>query len=336
MKIKASAIRRLVSIGLVVILIIFFFISTDNFLDTRNIFLLLKDAGYLGLIACGLSIVMIGGGIDLSVGGIVCFTAILLVRLSLMGIPGYVVMLLAILIGGAFGVLNGFLVTKVGLTEFVTTLASGIMFTGLGLIFAFRDSGKILQGMLLTKQVRSQTYRMFGDNIGGTFYIITIAWIVLTILMMFILYKTKFGLYTFAIGSNDKAAGMSGVNTKFIKLMGFVISGAFAGLAAFFIVADNGTAVSTLGTGDEFKAIAACVVGGVVLGGGKGDSVSAFVGALFMIIILNGLYKFPNMPPYWTDIGMGAIIILATAFDAQFAKFAYKRRMTEQRLSAVA
>ena len=335
-KLKSSTMRRLVSIGLVVVLMLAFALLSDSFLSARNIFLLLKDAGYLGLIACGLSIVMLGGGIDLSVGGICCVTGIICARLSLMGINGFVVLFLGIIIGALFGCVNGFVVAKIGLTEFVATLASGFVFTGLGLVLCFRDSGQILVGNLISKAITSPSYLSLGRSLteGNSFYPITLAWILFTVVTAFVLYKTKFGLYTFAIGSNDKASAMSGVNTKLVKFLGFVICGGCAGAAAVFQTANMQTANALLGNGYEFQAIAACVVGGVVLGGGKGDTISAFIGALFMVSVLNGLMKL-GLPTYWSIFSQGAIIVLATAFDAQFAKFAYRRRMTEQRLSAV-
>jgi ribose transport system permease protein len=125
---------------------------------------------------------------------------------------------------------------------------------------------------------------------------------------------------------------MSGVNVKKIKLIGFIMSGAFAGLAAILVTSYEQTASTSLGNMYEFLSIAACVVGGIVLGGGKGDAVSAFLGALFLAMIDNGLRKF-GIQPFVVYIIQGSLILVAIAFDAQFAKLSYRRRLKEQKLS---
>jgi ribose transport system permease protein len=332
LKIRSKTVRKLISVGLVVALALFFALTTAAFLLPRNILMLLKDAAYLGLIALGVSITIIGGGIDLSVGGIVCVVGILSSRLTFTGLPGFVILVAGVALGGVCGILNGLLVTSVHLTEFVATLATGFVYTGMGLLFAFRSNGKI-SGNLVSKSVTNKSFLAMGKHVGGVYYI-TIVWIVMTVLSYFALTRTKFGLHTYALGSHAKSAEMSGVNTARQRALGFVISGAFAGLASVMVVANMGAAAASLGTGYEFQAIAACVVGGVMLGGGKGDTVGAMVGSIFMILVLNGLYKF-GLPTYWQFMFQGAIIIVATAFDAQFAKFAQKKRSADAARAAV-
>jgi ribose transport system permease protein len=332
-KIRAKTVRKLISVGLVVLLALFFALTTTAFLNPRNIFMLLKDSAYLGLIALGVSIVIIGGGIDLSGGGIVCVVGILASRFTFTGLPGFVVLIVGVVLGGVCGLINGLLVTSVHLTEFVATLATGFVFTGLGLLFAFRSNGKI-SGTLVSKSITNKSFLAMGKHIGGVYYI-TVVWIVMTVASYFVLTRTKFGLHTYALGSNAKSAEMSGVNTARQRRAGFIISGALAGLASVMVVANMGAAAASLGTGYEFQAIAACVVGGVMLGGGKGDTVGAMIGSIFMILVLNGLYKF-GLPTYWQFIFQGAIIIIATAFDAQFARFAQKRRSAKSAARAAA
>jgi ribose transport system permease protein len=333
LKIRSKTVRKLVSVGLVVALALFFALTTTAFFNQRNLFLLLKDSAYLGLIALGVSITIIGGGIDLSGGGIVCVVGILASRLSFTGLPGFVVLVIGVLLGAICGLINGMLVTSVHLTEFVATLATGFVYTGMGLLFAFRSNGRI-SGNLVSKSITNKSFLAMGKHIGGVYYI-TIVWFVMTVVSYFALARTKFGLHTYALGSHAKSAEMSGVNIARQRALGFIISGACAGLASVMVVANMGAAAASLGTGYEFQAIAACVVGGVMLGGGKGDTVGAFVGSIFMVLVLNGLYKF-DLPTYWQYIFQGAIIIVATAFDAQFAKFAQKRRAAESAAQASA
>ena len=322
---NGKTIRRFISIGLVVIMAAIFASTTETFLSFRNIANLLKDAAYLGLIALGMSFVIIGGGVDLSAGGIACLVGIICVRMTTVGIPGIIVIPAAILLGALCGLINSIFVTRVKLTEFVATLALGFVYSGLTLIFAFRDDRGTITSVAVPKW---SSLRLFGGSIGGI-YIITIVWVVLAVVTYIVLTKTNFGLHTYAIGSHAKSAQMSGVNNNRVKMIGYLICGGFAGLAVVLQVALNGSSPLNIGTGYEFKAIAACVVGGVVLGGGKGDSISAFVGALFLLTLMNGLYKY-SLPTSWEYIMQGAIILIATAFDSVFNRISSRRLLAKE------
>lgn len=313
-------IRRLISVLLVVLLAVIFTLTTKSFLSTRNIIELLRESALVGIVALGVSFVIIGGGIDLSTGGIVTLAGLVCARLSFVpGLPGVVILLAGVATGMLCGLINAFLVTRVHLTEFVATLATGFVFQGFAMLIAFREGG-----IILSKQITNLDFTFLGGKIGGI-YNITAVWVLIMIAMMVVLTKTNFGLHTYAQGSNAKSALMSGVNNDFIKSSGFVICGACAGLAAALIVAKNAAAPITLGNDVAFEAIAACVVGGIVLGGGRGDAIGAFLGGLFMQMILNGIYKY-NLPIAYQWILMGGIIVLATAFDAQFNKLKFGRK----------
>ena len=314
----ARTIRRLISIGLVIAMAIVFSITTADFLGSRNIGIMLRGAGYLGLIAIGMSFVIIGGGIDLSAGGMVSLVSTLCVRFSNTGIHGIVVVLGGIVLGVACGIVNAFFVTKVKLTEFVATLATGFVFTGMTVMFSFRYRGE-----LVTAPIINQSYRAFRGEIGGIFYI-TIVWVIVTVLLYLVITKTKFGLHTYSIGSHAKSAQMSGVNNNRVKAGGYLICGACAGLAAVLQTAVVGSSQPNIGAGYEFHAIAACVVGGVVLGGGKGDAISAFIGSLFLIMLMNGLLKY-GLSTSWEYFLQGAIILVVTSFDAIFNRVSARR-----------
>lgn len=320
---NSKNIRRLISVGLVLVMAVIFASTSDVFLSFMNVMNMLKDAAYLGLIAIGMSFVIIGGGIDLSAGGIACVVGILCVRLSVLGVPGIFIVPAGVLLGVLCGLINAFFVTRVRLTEFVATLATGFVFTGLTLVFAFRENGVITSVAIPTWS----SLRAFGGNISGVHYI-TIAWVLAAVIAFIVLTKTNFGLHTYSVGSHAKSAQMSGVNTDRIKALGYLICGGCAGLAVVMNAALNGSSPLNIGNGYEFKAIASCVVGGVVLGGGKGDTLSAVVGSLFLIMLMNGLYKF-GLATSWEYILQGVIIIVATSFDAIF------NRITTRRLLAL-
>jgi len=301
--------RRLISIGLIVILGIVFGVSTESFITSRNIYLLLRESAFTGLIALGVVCVMVGGGVDLSAGGVACFVGVVSARVSMIpGIPGALVILIAVAAGTACGLLNGLIVTKLHLSEFVTTLSTGFVFSGLALLATFREHGRMTT-ILLT----NSSFLSFGRHINGLYYI-SIAWFVCAVIMQFMFTKTKLGLYISAMGSNPKAAQMSAINVTGIKIVGFLFSGAFSGLAAAFVVAFQTTSTLTLGAGMEFQAIAACVVGGVILGGGKGDALSAVLGVIFITLIRNGLYKWGLSTGGFTML-QGLIIVLIANFD---------------------
>ena len=317
--------RRLVSVMLIALLCVVFGLSTSSFFTSLNIINLLRQAAFTGLIACGVCFVMVGGGIDLSVGGLICLVGVIVARASQLWLPGILIVVIGVVTGAVLGLFNGFAVTKLHITEFVTTLASGTVFTGLALMTTFRDSGHIVSVTL-----KNMSFLVFGGTIGGIF-IISIVWIVMTAVMQFVMGGTKFGLHVMAMGSQSKSAEMSGVNIRRTKVLTFVISGAITGLAATLIVAYQTGTNQALGSMMEFNAIAACVVGGVVMGGGKGDPISALLGALFMTLITNGLYKW-GLSTGGTYVMQGIVILIAMNFDGQLNRVSQKRLENRGRL----
>jgi ribose/xylose/arabinose/galactoside ABC-type transport system permease subunit len=317
--------RRLVSVVLIVLLCIIFGLMSDSFLSGRNLIQLLRETAYTGLVACGMCFVMVGGGIDLSAGGAICLVGVIVARAAQTPLPGVAVLLIGVLAGLVCGLFNGSMVTRLHMTEFVTTLASGAVFSGLALLLQFRERGRMISVTL-----KNAGFLFFGKTVGGVYWIIII-WVVLTVVMQFIMAGTKFGLHVMAGGSHARSAEMSGVNTRRVKIFSFMISGAFAGLAAAMIVAYQTGTNQTLGNMMEFNAIAACIVGGVMFGGGKGDPLSGFLGALLMALISNGLYKF-GLSTGGTYALQGVVILLAMSFDGQFNRLSLKRLELRGRL----
>ena len=297
---------------------ILFALTTEYFVSARNTFQLLKESAYVGLIACGMCFAIVSGGVDLSAGGIVCVAGIICARFSFTGAPGVVVVLVGLLAGAALGFCNSLYITKLHLPPFVATLAASYIYLGLGLILAFRANGGIV-----AKGLTNKSYLLVGKNIGN-FYWIILVWAIAAVILFFVMETTKFATHLYAIGSNEKAAEMSGVNADRTKSIGYIICGACCGLAATMQVAFQASASTQLGKGYEFQAIAACVVGGCVLGGGKGNQLGTFLGAIFMTMILNGLNKY-GMNASWQYVVQGVIIVVATAFDSFFNNLMSKR-----------
>ena len=324
MRISQKLVRKLITLGLVVVLSAIFALTAPTFLKLRNIQEILRVSAYTGIICVGVSFVLIGGGIDLSSGGIICFTGIVSCRLAMLGLPWPVILPIAIVLGAACGFFNGWIITRFFLNDFITTLATGFVFTGFGLLVSLKDAG----GKLLNMEIKNKGFLMLGKHING-FYYIVFAWLILTVISYFILSRTRYGLHTYAMGSNAKSSEMSGVNVRRMKVSTFTICGACCAVAAVFTVAYQTTAYLSLGSGMGFNAVAACVVGGVMLGGGKGDTVGALLGAIFMTLVNNGMYKY-GLDTSWQYVFQGAVILIAIMSDAGFAA------ITANRLKALA
>lgn len=314
-----KTVRKLITLGLIVILSIIFGTSTQSFFSVRNVQMLMRVAAYTGLICIGTSFVLIGGGIDLSSGGVICFTGVICARLSVMGAPMPVVVLGALAGGALCGYINGFCITHFHLNDFITTLATGYVFSGFALAAIFHDA----KGRVLSVELTDKNFLSIGKSIHGIYYI-AMAWVVLTIIAYFIQTRTRFGLRVTAMGSNAKSSEMSGINVRRMKIITYVICGVFCGLGAAYTVAYQSTTYLTLGDGMGFEAVAACVVGGVVLGGGKGDAIGAFLGALFMTLVTNGMYKY-GMSTSWQYVFEGIVILVSIMFDAGFGAITARR-----------
>ncbi len=316
--------RKLITLSLVLILVVVFSLTTDTFLSSRNINELFRVAAYTGLICVGTSFVLIGGGIDLSAGGVICFAGVACTRLACAGVPMIVVVAVAVALAALCGFINGYLITKFHINDFITTLATGYVYSGFALAIILKDAS----GRVVSQEIKAKDFLALGKGINGFSYI-AIAWIILTIVAWYVQAHTTYGLYTTAIGSNPKSSEMSGVNIRWMKVSNYVICGACCGLAAAYTVAYQQTAYLTLGDGMGFSAVAACVVGGVVLGGGKGDAIGAFLGALFMTIVSNGMRKY-GLDTSWQYVFEGAVILVAIIFDAGIGV------LTERRLRRLA
>ena len=324
MKMSQKFIRKIITLGLIIVLAAIFTATAPGFLKLRNIQEILRVAAYTGIICVGVSFVLIGGGIDLSSGGIICFTGIVACRLACLGLPMPVIVLAAVAMGAACGFLNGWVITRFHLNDFITTLATGFVFSGFGLAALLKDD----KGAIVSQSIKNKAFLVLGKHIGG-FYYIAIAWVILTILAWFILTRTRYGLHVYAMGSNAKSSEMSGINVNRMKISTFTICGACCAVGAVFTVAYQQTAYLSLGSAMGFNAVAACVVGGVMLGGGRGDTVGAFFGAVFMTLVNNGMYKY-GLDTSWQYVFQGAVILIAIMADAGIGV------LTERKLRAQA
>ena len=319
---RQETLRRFISFGLLLLLVIIFSATTDSFLTWGNINTLLRECSVIGILAIGVTMAIITGGNDLSCGhlmGTVCMLFSFLYYYT--GMSLIMILLISLLMALAGGILNGFSVAVLQIPDFIATLSSQFIFAGLTYIFAIRNE----YGSITQTQINNPTITALGGQIGksGPYYV-TIAFFALAAIAQFFLKKTKRGTYIYAIGANRKSAEYSGVSFVKTKVTAFVISGLCAFIAAMFTLGRLHT--SEVATGQTFalQAISASVIGGAAFTGGRGDMVGTTIGVLFMQVLRNGMRKY-GFTTQVVAVVSGIVIVMVLVFDAYYNEFMQKR-----------
>lgn len=294
-------------IGAIAIMLIFTIICAangKNFLTISNLTNIIVQSSIIGVAAIGASMVILTGGIDLSTGSVVGFTGIFGGMLIKAGVPIFIALLICIIVGAAVGYGTGLLVSYGKIPAFIVTLGTMQILRGVTKVMT---SGKPIAGLpiALSKIV---TTKFLGLPLM-VFYLI-----ILYAIMIFVLKKTKFGRRVYAIGGNAKAAKLSGVKTNQIEAFTYMIATIFAVIAGILLLARLSYADPNAGSGYEMNAIAATVLGGIALSGGKGNLANTLVGALILGMLTCGL-QILNVPTYYQTIITGAVVIVAVFFD---------------------
>ena len=290
-------------LGLVILCVVFASM-TDVFMTHRNLINILQQSSINACIAIGMTLVIISGGIDLSVGPIAALAAVLSATLLVAGYPVVVVIGAALLIGVLCGLINGSLIAYAGLQPFIATLGTLSVFRAVALIYT---GGTPVLGLpaefrtLITSQIW-----IFPVPVVIVAVLGVVAWVMLA--------KTPIGEYILAVGGNEEAARISGVPIARTKITAYVISGFLAALAAVILIARLGAAEPTLGNLWELEAIAAAAIGGASLMGGKGSIVGTILGAIVLGAMRNGLTLL-NVQAFYQLLATGIIIILAMLVD---------------------
>lgn len=309
---KSEAFQRVLAFAALVFLMIFFSLSSPNFLRPQNIEGILISTAVNGILAVGVTFVIITGGIDLSIGTVMTLSAVITAKLaSEAGLPIPIAIVGGMVTGAIAGLINGLVIARMRVPPFVATLGMLYVAKGLSLILSElapiyfdRDSGftDLATGVVVQVpgviEIPNAVLVMFGAAIVGAF----------------ILGRTVLGRYTFALGSNEEAARISGVNTARWKIAVYTLAGVFSGLAGVIIAARLNSAQPSLGQGYELDAIAAVVIGGTSLSGGEGSILGTVIGAFVISVLTNGL-RILSVPQEWQQVVTGAIIILAVFLD---------------------
>lgn len=293
-------------IALIGLMMVITFIN-PNFLTANNLLNLLLQVTANGFIAFGMTFVILTGGIDLSVGSILALSSALTAGLIAAGIPVPFAILLAVCMGGIFGMLNGLLVAYGKLAPFIVTLASMTIFRGATLVFT--NGNPLTQGL-----GDSFLFQFLGQG-----YVVGIPFPVILMFLVFIilyivLHKTAFGKSVYALGGNEKAAYISGVKLSKVKIIIYTISGIMASVSGLIITSRLSSAQPTAGTSYEMDAIAAVVLGGTSLSGGKGRILGTLIGALIIGVLNNGL-NIIGVSAFWQQVVKGVVILIAVLLD---------------------
>lgn len=311
---KQSTIRRMISLGMLLALLVLFSATGSYFLQAKNFLAILRDASVVGIIGIGVTYVIITGGIDLSTGSMLALSGMVMANIyRFTNLPIWLMLLAGMLISILAGSLNGFIITKFRLPEFIATLSTLGIFRALTYLIAIQENG-----IITSQPMKDYRFVVFGQEIGGVYYV-TIAFFLLAVVGQLVLKKTRFGVNLYATGSNKKAAILSGINTDRVRTLAFAIVGGCVGIGSIFTTARLQSAAAVLGDGLEFNVIAAVVVGGCAMNGGRGDIVGTVIGALFMAVLDNGIYKYQINTAYQPII-KGLIIVTVVVFDSWYNK----------------
>ncbi|MCI9622409.1 MAG: ABC transporter permease [Lachnospiraceae bacterium] len=281
-------------------------IASSSFLTVTNIFNILKQNSVYGILAVGMTFVIVTGGIDLSVGAIVAMSACFAASLAQDGTttPIFAAILVGVLIGMGCGAFSGFFIAFANIPAFIATLATCTI--ARGIVYVFTD-GRPVTGV-------SAAYKYIGRASWGPVPVAVVLYAAFLIAGTFLLKYTKYGRHVFAIGGNKQAATVSGIHVKRVEFLVYMISGFCAAFAGLLLSSRIQTGQPAGGDGYELDAITAAVIGGASLSGGKGSVFGSFIGILVVGILTNGL-DLLNVSSYYQQIIKGAIILLAVLAD---------------------
>ncbi len=293
--------------GIVVCLIllsIVFSILSGKFMTGSNWMNILQQAAINGCIAIGMTIVIITGGIDLSVGSVMAFSSMAMAMLMEAGLPPVLAVIAGLLVGAGSGALNGVLISSMNLQPFLVTMGTMSLFRGLTLIIS---DGLPVRGF-------SGAFVKFMASMNAVFPIPIIILLAFAAIGFLVIRYSRYGQHIFAIGGNEEATRLSGINTKGVKIATYALSGFAASLAGVIYLGRLAAADPQAGASYEMNAIAAAAIGGASLAGGKGSIVGTIIGVLILQALNNGL-TLCNVQSFYQTFAIGLIILIATIID---------------------
>jgi ribose transport system permease protein len=289
------------------LMVLIFSLSSPFYLTLTNFKGIFNNLAVFGILSAGITIVMIGGGFDLSIGSITGFVGIVSAVL-MMGDSGLAtpwIFLIAIAMGCALGLVNGLIITKVGINPIITTLGTLAIIRGVCYFWA-----------TLNPRIYNPFIQGLGRGfIGGVVPYTTVYIIVFFVILSLVLKFTKFGRNLYTIGGNESLARLAGIRVDRIKIASYVISGFFCSLAALVLISQLGSGRPEYGQGAELEVLTIVVLGGVAVGGGKGNYLGTFIALIIIGSIANGLVLL-DVPVFLRMVVKGALLVFAVSIDA--------------------
>lgn len=286
-------------------LIIFFSLSTDAFFSVKNLFNILRQVSIIGVVAVGMTFVMLTGGIDLSVGSLLAIASVVGSSLMVMvGLNPLFALIIAMLVTTTFGTLTGAIIEFIDIPPLITTL---------GMMTVIRGVAYIITGGLPIYGL-PESVTMIGQ---GYIWVIPIPVIIMLIVFLvgsFILKKTYFGRYFYAMGGNEEATRLAGINIRVMKIGTYTLNAFLTSIAGIILMTRINSGQPSAGVGTELDVITAVVLGGVSMSGGEGKLSGVLIGTLLMGVLSNGLIIM-NVGEYYQMVVKGAVLILAVGFD---------------------
>ncbi|WP_347560087.1 ribose ABC transporter permease [Clostridium sp. AF32-12BH] len=292
------------SVLILLVICVFATILSPSFLSVTNLFNVFKQITVAGIVGCGMTFVILTGGIDLSVGSILGLSGVLASGVLASTGNTAAAVAVSLIVGVACGAVNGFFVSVCGIPPFISTL--GMMTLLRGVILVYTKGSPI--------PIKVDSYKFFGKGSIAGIPVPVIILIVVFLLAHYILTQTTYGRSVYAVGGNREAARLSGIRVKTSEFLVYTLNGLMCGMAGLILTARLGSAQSTSGTGIEMDAIAAVILGGTSLSGGVGFVLPTVVGAMIMGIIDN-ILTLMNVNPHATNIVKGAVILIAVLVD---------------------
>lgn len=295
---------RNIRIIMFLVVILIFTCLSDRFLTVDNIFNVLRQVSTNGIIALGMTLVIIAGGIDLSVGSIVAFAGTICCGMIEDGMNFILAILIALACSAVFGLFNGTLVARVKMPPFIVTLASMQIIRGMGYLYSH---GAPIRAI-------NNSFNSLGNGYIGVVPVPVLIFIAVAVIAYLILHRSKIGMYIYAVGGNKNCAIHSGINVKRIEILVFVISSVCAAMSGIILAARMYSGQPTSGNGAEMDAIAAAVLGGTSFSGGSGTVPGTLLGIMIIGVMNNGL-NILNVDSYYQLVLKGIIILLAIYVD---------------------
>jgi ribose transport system permease protein len=306
-KINSNALQQILAFGSLILLFIVFSVASSNFYQFDNVVGILLSTAVTGILALGATIIIVTSGIDLSCGTVMTMSSVMAGIFAInSGLPVWLGVTGGILTGAVAGLLSGIAIAKMKIPPFIATLAMMMVAKGLALVVTKATP------IYFTSKPSFQQIAM-GTLIPGIPNAVII-FFVMAIIASLILSKTVIGRYTFALGSNEEATRLSGVNVNKWKIIIYMLAGIFTGIAGIIMASRLNSAQPALGEGYELQAIAAVVIGGTSLSGGTGTILGTVIGALIMSVLTNGL-QILSVPDQWQTVVVGLVIVIAVYGD---------------------